>query len=147
MKQPPCMMSSSEVIEIWKVSMPLGITIFEQVTGFDFFHILAMMASRIPHERLLGRITPAGSRPIPCERLFSQFPPEDSRLIPIKRLSSLFPPEDSRLIPTKRLSTLFSPEDSRLIPTKRVSTLFSPEASRLIPQSDFARNSRPKTPA
>ena len=82
MKQPPCMMSSSEVIEIWKVSMPLGITIFEQVTGFDFFHILAMMASRIPHERLLGRITPAGSRPIPCERLFSQFPPEDSRLIP-----------------------------------------------------------------
>ena len=28
MKQPPCMMSSSEVIEIWKVSMPLGITIF-----------------------------------------------------------------------------------------------------------------------
>ena len=29
MKQPPRMMSSSEVIEIWKVSMPLGITIFE----------------------------------------------------------------------------------------------------------------------
>lgn len=104
MKQPPCMMSSSEVIEIWKVSMPLGITIFEQVTGFDFFHILAMMASRIPHERLLGRITPAGSRPIPCERLFSQFPPEDSRLIPTKRLSTQFSPEDSRLIPPHKIS-------------------------------------------
>ena len=115
MKQPPCMMSSSEVIEIWKVSMPLGITIFEQVTGFDFFHILAMMASRIPHERLLGRITPAGSRLIPRERVSTLISPEDSRLIPRERVSTLFSPEDSRLIPTKRLSTLFSPEDSRAI--------------------------------
>lgn len=39
MKQPPCMMSSSEVIEIWKVSMPLGITILSrsQVLTFSYF--------------------------------------------------------------------------------------------------------------